>query len=191
MESLLSIKLHGVKLINFLDNINVDIFDKNIFKMDLPKNVSTILKTLKNNGYEAYVVGGCVRDAILGERPSDYDITTSATPKEIKSLFKKTIDTGIKHGTVSVVFYEDNIPLIYEVTTFRIDGEYEDSRHPKEVTFTTSLIEDLSRRDFTINAFAYDEYRGLIDEFMGISDLRKKNYSLHWKSCRQIYGRCT
>ena len=142
--------------------------------MDLPKNVSTILKTLKSNGYEAYVVGGCVRDAILGVRPSDYDITTSATPTEIKSLFKKTIDTGIKHGTVSVVFYDDNIPTVYEVTTFRIDGEYEDSRHPKEVTFTTSLIEDLSRRDFTINAFAYDESRGLIDEFMGISDLRKK-----------------
>ena len=142
--------------------------------MDLPKNVSTILKTLKSNGYEAYVVGGCVRDAILGVRPSDYDITTSATPMEIKSLFKKTIDTGIKHGTVSVVFYDDNIPTVYEVTTFRIDGEYEDSRHPKEVTFTTSLIEDLSRRDFTINAFAYDESRGLIDEFMGISDLRKK-----------------
>ena len=174
MESLRNIKWRGVKLINFLDNTNVDIFDKNIFKMDLPKNVSTILKTLKSNGYEAYVVGGCVRDAILGVRPSDYDITTSATPTEIKSLFKKTIDTGIKHGTVSVVFYDDNIPTVYEVTTFRIDGEYEDSRHPKEVTFTTSLIEDLSRRDFTINAFAYDESRGLIDEFMGISDLRKK-----------------
>ena len=174
MERQQNTKWHGVKLINFLENTNVDIFDKDVFKMDLPKNVSTILKTLKSNGYEAYVVGGCVRDAILGVRPSDYDITTSATPMEIKSLFKKTIDTGIKHGTVSVVFYEDNIPTVYEVTTFRIDGEYEDSRHPKEVTFTTSLIEDLSRRDFTINAFAYDETRGLIDEFMGISDLRKK-----------------
>ena len=174
MESQQNIKWHGVKLINFLENTNVDIFDKDVFKMDLPKNVSTILKTLKSNGYEAYVVGGCVRDAILGVRPSDYDITTSATPAEIKSLFKKTIDTGIKHGTVSVVFYDDNIPSIYEVTTFRIDGEYEDSRHPKEVTFTTSLLEDLSRRDFTINAFAYDESRGLIDEFMGLTDLRKK-----------------
>ena len=111
---------------------------------------------------------------LLHKKVSDYDITTSATPTEIKSLFKKTIDTGIKHGTVSVVFYDGNIPTVYEVTTFRIDGEYEDSRHPKEVTFTTSLIEDLSRRDFTINAFAYDETRGLIDEFMGISDLRKK-----------------
>ena len=157
-----------------MDYKNVDIFDKNVFKMHLPKNVSTILKTLKSNGYEAYVVGGCVRDAILGVRPSDYDITTSATPAEIKKLFNKTVDTGIKHGTVSVVFYDDNIPSIYEVTTFRIDGEYEDSRHPKEVTFTTSLLEDLSRRDFTINAFAYDESRGLIDEFMGLTDLRKK-----------------
>ena len=157
-----------------MDYKNVDIFDKNVFKMHLPKNVSTILKTLKSNGYEAYVVGGCVRDAILGVRPSDYDITTSATPSEIKKLFNKTVDTGIKHGTVSVVFYDDNIPSIYEVTTFRIDGEYEDSRHPKEVTFTTSLLEDLSRRDFTINAFAYDESRGLIDEFMGLTDLRKK-----------------
>ena len=174
MESLQNIKWLGDVLINNYDFTNVDVFDKNVFKMDLPKNVSTILKTLKSNGYEAYVVGGCVRDAILGVRPSDYDITTSATPMEVKKLFKKTVDTGIEHGTVSVVFYDDNIPSIYEVTTFRIDGEYEDSRHPKSVSFTTSLVEDLSRRDFTINAFAYDENKGLIDEFMGLYDLRKK-----------------
>ena len=174
MESLQNIKWLGDVLINNYDFTNVDVFDKNVFKMDLPKNVSTILKTLKSNSYEAYVVGGCVRDSILGVRPSDYDITTSATPMEVKKLFKKTVDTGIEHGTVSVVFYDDNIPSIYEVTTFRIDGEYEDSRHPKSVSFTTSLVEDLSRRDFTINAFAYDENKGLIDEFMGLYDLRKK-----------------
>ena len=156
------------------NHFNIDNFDANTFKMKLPKNVSSILNTLKSNGYEAYVVGGCVRDAVLNMTPSDYDITTSATPDEIKRLFKKTIDTGIKHGTVSIVFYDDNIPSVYEVTTFRIDGEYEDSRHPKNVIYTKNLIEDLSRRDFTINAFAYDEKKGLIDEFMGISDLKKK-----------------
>lgn len=156
------------------NHFNIDNFDANTFKMKLPKNVSSILNTLKSNGYEAYVVGGCVRDAVLNMTPSDYDITTSATPDEIKRLFKKTIDTGIKHGTVSIVFYDDNVPSVYEVTTFRIDGEYEDSRHPKNVIYTKNLIEDLSRRDFTINAFAYDEKKGLIDEFMGISDLKKK-----------------
>ena len=156
------------------NHFNIDNFDANTFKMKLPKNVSSILNTLKSNGYEAYVVGGCVRDAVLNMTPSDYDITTSATPDEIKRLFKKTIDTGIKHGTVSIVFYDDNVPSVYEVTTFRIDGEYEDSRHPKNVIYTKNLIEDLSRRDFTINAFAYDEKKGLIDEFMGILDLKKK-----------------
>lgn len=156
------------------NHFNIDNFDANTFKMKLPKHVSSILNTLKSNGYEAYVVGGCVRDAVLNMTPSDYDITTSATPDEIKRLFKKTIDTGIKHGTVSIVFYDDNVPSVYEVTTFRIDGEYEDSRHPKNVIYTKNLIEDLSRRDFTINAFAYDEKKGLIDEFMGISDLKKK-----------------
>lgn len=142
-------------------------------KIDIPKYPKLILDTLHKNGYEAYIVGGCVRDALLGVIPSDYDITTNATPFEIKKCFKRTIDTGIKHGTVTVVFYEDNKPFTYEVTTYRIDGEYEDSRHPKEVSFVTNLKLDLLRRDFTVNAMAYNEEEGLVDEFGGLLDLDK------------------
>lgn len=146
----------------------------NEIKIDIPKYPRIIIDTLEKNGYEAYIVGGCVRDAILGKSPSDYDITTNAAPQTVKKLFKRTIDTGIKHGTVTVLFYEDNKPYTYEVTTFRIDGEYDDARHPKNVVFVDDLREDLLRRDFTINAMAYNNKKGLVDEFGGIVDLDKK-----------------
>ncbi len=136
-------------------------------KIDLPDNVKQILAALKDAGYEGYVVGGCVRDSLLNRQPDDWDITTNAKPLQIKELFKRTVDTGIQHGTVTVLCGNDT----YEVTTYRIDGEYEDNRHPKKVEFTADLIEDLKRRDFTINAMAYNDTEGLIDEFDGIGDL--------------------
>lgn len=139
-------------------------------KIDLTDDVSYILDTLNKNNYEAYIVGGCVRDRILGRQLKDWDITTSALPEELVKLFKKTIPTGIKHGTVTVVLNKDN----YEITTFRIDGEYSDNRHPDKVIFTPSLKEDLSRRDFTINAMAYNNEKDLIDMFDGKSDLSEK-----------------
>lgn len=136
-------------------------------KIRLPKEVITIIENLQLHGHEAYVVGGCVRDSILGREPKDWDITTSATPDEVKSLFQRTIDTGIEHGTVTVMVEREG----FEVTTYRIDGEYEDSRHPKEVKFTRSLKEDLKRRDFTINAMAYNDTERLVDIFGGMKDL--------------------
>lgn len=139
-------------------------------KMQLPDSVSYIIGKLEEQGYEAFAVGGCVRDAMLGREPEDWDITTSARPEEIKSVFRKTIDTGIQHGTVTVMI--DHVG--YEVTTYRIDGEYEDGRHPKEVSFTTNLRMDLERRDFTINAMAYNDTVGLVDEFDGVGDLQRK-----------------
>lgn len=138
--------------------------------INVPNNVKRIISTLEAAGYEAYAVGGCVRDSILGREPDDWDITTSAKPLEVKKLFKKTFDTGIQHGTITVLM--DRVG--YEVTTYRIDGEYEDSRHPKEVIFTPNLIEDLKRRDFTINAMAYNERSGLVDCFHGIDDIDQK-----------------
>lgn len=139
-------------------------------KIQLPAKVSTILQTLAAQGHEAFAVGGCVRDSILGKEPGDWDITTSATPFQVKQIFERTIDTGIQHGTVTVRLNKEN----FEVTTYRIDGEYEDSRHPKEVKFTKKLEEDLKRRDFTVNAMAYNEEAGLIDLFGGLDDLRNK-----------------
>ncbi len=139
-------------------------------KIKVPEKVNYIIKTLQKHGYEAYAVGGCVRDSILGRIPDDWDITTSATPLETKALFARTFDTGIEHGTITVLLDKD----AFEVTTYRVDGEYEDSRHPKEVTFTRSLKEDLLRRDFTINAMAYNEKEGLIDIFGGMEDLKNK-----------------
>ncbi len=139
-------------------------------KMQLPDSVSYIIKKLEEQGFEAFAVGGCVRDAMLGREPEDWDITTSAHPEEIKRVFPKTIDTGIQHGTVTVMI--DHVG--YEVTTYRIDGEYEDGRHPKEVSFTTNLKMDLERRDFTINAMAYNDSIGLVDEFDGVGDLQRK-----------------
>ena len=139
-------------------------------KIQLPEKVSEIINTLQENGYEAYAVGGCVRDSILGRIPDDWDITTSATPLETKALFKRTFDTGIEHGTITVLLDKD----AFEVTTYRVDGKYEDSRHPKEVTFTRCLSEDLLRRDFTINAMAYNDTEGLVDIFGGMDDLSNK-----------------
>ena len=136
----------------------------------LPEKVHQIITTLQEHGYEAYAVGGCVRDSILGRVPGDWDITTSATPLETKALFEKTFDTGIEHGTITVLLGKEG----FEVTTYRIDGEYEDSRHPKEVKFTRCLSEDLLRRDFTINAMAYNEQEGLVDFFGGMEDLKKR-----------------
>ncbi len=140
------------------------------FKINLPQNVSEIIHTLNKAGYEAYAVGGCIRDSILGRNPNDWDITTSAKPDIIKELFRRTVDTGIEHGTVTVMIGNDS----YEVTTYRTDGEYLDSRHPSSVEFVTNLKEDLRRRDFTINAMAYNDEEGLKDPFNGYGDLKLK-----------------
>ena len=141
-----------------------------MIKINMPEDVKVILNRLMEHGYEGYAVGGCVRDAILGKEPKDWDITTNASPQEVKGIFQKTIDTGIQHGTVTVMLNK----VGYEVTTYRIDGEYEDMRHPKQVTFTSNLVEDLKRRDFTINAMAYNDEVGLVDEFDGIKDLENR-----------------
>ena len=138
-------------------------------KIEMPKAVGEIIEVLEAAGFEAFAVGGCVRDAVLGREPADWDITTSAMPEQVKALFSRTIDTGIQHGTVTVM--KDHVG--YEVTTYRIDGEYEDARHPKEVSFTSNLVEDLKRRDFTINAMAYNDRAGIVDEFDGIGDLER------------------
>lgn len=139
------------------------------YRIEAPESVRFIIKRLKDNNYDAYAVGGCVRDSILGRVPKDWDITTDATPMQVKAIFRKTIDTGIQHGTVTVMIDHTG----YEVTTYRIDGEYEDSRHPKEVIFTQNLRKDLERRDFTINAMAYNDYSGVVDEFDGIGDIKR------------------
>lgn len=136
-------------------------------KIQLPEHVKQIIHRLQQEGYDAYAVGGCVRDTLLGRCPQDWDITTSARPQVVKSLFSHTIDTGIAHGTVTVMLDHTG----YEVTTYRIDGEYADGRHPDSVTFTPSLTEDLKRRDFTVNAMAYNGNTGLVDEFGGMEDL--------------------
>lgn len=135
----------------------------------LPKEVASIIASLESEGFEAFAVGGCVRDALLGREPKDWDITTSALPEDIKRIFPVTIDTGIEHGTVTVRKHHQS----FEVTTYRTDGKYNDGRHPEQVVFVKSLKEDLRRRDFTINALAYNETSGVVDEFGGIEDLRK------------------
>ena len=141
-------------------------------KIFLPENVNQIIDILNNKGYEAFIVGGCVRDSLLGLTPYDWDICTSAKPEEIKCCFEdfNTFDTGIKHGTISIVIDKE----VFEVTTFRIDGEYTDNRHPESVTFTDNITKDLARRDFTINAMAYNESQGLVDPFDGKTDLKNK-----------------
>lgn len=136
----------------------------------LPDKVGYIITTLEEAGYEAYAVGGCIRDSILGRKPDDWDITTSARPEQVKALFRRTIDTGIQHGTVTIMLEQEG----FEVTTYRIDGEYEDSRHPKEVLFTGKLEEDLQRRDFTMNALAYNDRSGLVDCFGGACDMKQR-----------------
>ncbi len=138
----------------------------------LPENVKTIIECLNKNSFEAYIVGGCVRDSILGLTPHDWDICTNAKPEQIKRCFKefRTFDSGIKHGTISVVMDKE----IFEVTTYRIDGEYTDNRHPESVTFTDDITRDLTRRDFTVNAMAYNESNGVIDSFGGMEDLTNR-----------------
>ena len=139
-------------------------------KIEIPSKVVMILHTLEDAGFEAYAVGGCVRDSLLGRIPDDWDITTSATPEQVKALFRRTVDTGLTHGTVTVMMEKEG----FEVTTYRVDGEYEDGRHPKEVIFTASLKEDLKRRDFTINAMAYHPSTGIVGLFGGLEDLKNR-----------------
>ena len=133
----------------------------------MPHDVEWIIDKIRQNGFEAFAVGGCVRDTLLGREPGDWDITTSAKPEEVKGIFGKTVDTGLQHGTVTVIKNRNG----YEVTTYRIDGEYHDGRHPESVEFTSNLKEDLKRRDFTINAMAYSHETGIVDEFGGMEDL--------------------
>lgn len=142
-----------------------------MIKINAPKGARYIIKQLNKYGYEAYIVGGCVRDSLLGKEPNDWDITTSAKPDEVKSVFRRTIDTGIEHGTVTVLLDKDYEPNSFEVTTYRVDGEYRDHRRPVGVEFTASLEEDLKRRDFTINAMAYNDETGVVDIFGGMQDL--------------------
>lgn len=138
--------------------------------IELPGNVRFILHMLREAGHEAYVVGGCVRDSIMGRKPHDWDICTSAKPEQVIEIFNhyKVIPTGLKHGTVTIMKNDK----LYEITTYRVDGEYDDARHPKDVTFTTSLEEDLSRRDFTMNALAYNNNNDLVDLFGGVNDIK-------------------
>ena len=136
----------------------------------IPKDVLWILRKLNEAGYEAYVVGGCVRDSLLGREPHDWDITTDAEPLQVKALFKRTVDTGLQHGTVTVL----NHGVGYEVTTYRLDGDYSDHRRPESVTFSRQLSDDLMRRDFTINAMAYHPEKGLVDLYGGEKDLAEK-----------------
>ncbi len=142
--------------------------ENRIFTDYIPKEVQSIINDIEGYGHEAYIVGGCVRDMLLGKEPKDWDITTNATPDRIKAFFKRTVDTGIKHGTVTVIMGKNT----YEVTTYRLDGKYSDGRHPDKVEFSSLLEEDLKRRDFTINAMAFSHKRGLVDLFNGVSDLK-------------------
>ncbi len=137
---------------------------------EIPQKILNILKKIRKNGYEAYIVGGCVRDLLMEIPPHDYDITTSATPEEIQAIFEKSIPTGIKHGTITVI--EDGEPI--EITTFRAESEYTDHRHPNSVEFVRDVKSDLSRRDFTINAMCYNEQKGIIDLFGGTEDIKLK-----------------
>ncbi|WP_250278061.1 CCA tRNA nucleotidyltransferase [[Clostridium] colinum] len=138
--------------------------------MQIPKQVIYIMEQLEKNGFESFIVGGCVRDYVLGFSPKDFDITTDAMPLDIKNIFEHTIDTGIEHGTVTIVLDRQN----FEVTTYRIDGEYKDNRRPENVVFTKKIDEDLSRRDFTMNAIAYNVKKGFVDPFGGREDIKNK-----------------
>ncbi len=137
-------------------------------KLLIDSKAEKIIFTLNSKGYEAYIVGGCVRDMILGRTPGDWDITTSAKPEETKSCFTHTYDTGIKHGTITIIMEKDK----YEITTYRVEGEYTDCRHPDEVEFTSDIHEDLLRRDFTMNAIAYHPLEGFLDPFGGLEDIK-------------------
>lgn len=136
----------------------------------IPKDVKYIIDTFYNNGYEAFMVGGCIRDSLLKKVPMDYDIATSAPPEITQKLFKKSIPTGIEHGTITVLINKNS----YEVTTYRVEGKYSNNRKPDSVTFISNIKDDLARRDFTINAFAYNDRKGLLDYFSGNTDLNNK-----------------
>lgn len=138
----------------------------------VPEKVNYIINKLEANAFEAFAVGGCIRDSLLDKKPQDWDITTNAKPDEVMNIFHKTIPTGLQHGTITVVLDEES----FEVTTYRTEEEYIDNRHPSKVNFVSLLEEDLSRRDFTINAMAYSENRGLKDPFKGLEDL--KNHTI-------------
>lgn len=140
-------------------------------QFNIPENIARIINMLENAGYEAYIVGGCVRDSLMGIPPHDFDITTSALPEETERVFSemRLIETGLKHGTVTVL--SDGDPV--EITTYRVDGEYLDSRRPESVTFTRNIRDDISRRDFTMNGIAYSPKRGLFDEFGGSEDIKR------------------
>lgn len=137
-------------------------------RIQLPYEVEWVIGKIRDAGYEAFAVGGCVRDTLLGRTPEDWDVTTSARPEAVKAIFERTVNTGLQHGTVTVLKNRKG----YEVTTYRIDGEYHDGRHPDSVEFTPNLLEDLKRRDFTINAMAYSHETGIVDEFGGMEDLK-------------------
>ena len=138
--------------------------------LKIPEKIEYVINTLLKNWYEAYIVGGCVRDMLLGKTPFDFDVTTSATPEEVMNLFEKTVPTGIKHGTVTVIIEKEPI----EVTTFRSESEYNDNRHPESVSFIKNIEGDLSRRDFTVNALAFNNSKGIIDCYGGIKDLENR-----------------
>ena len=144
-------------------------------KIEMPSEVKFIISELESHEYEAFAVGGCIRDSLLGRTPNDWDITTSAKPEEVKEIFRRTVDTGIKHGTVTVLIGKKS----FEITTYRVDGAYTDGRHPESVRYSKYLKEDLRRRDFTINAFAYNDEVGLRDEFYGFRDME-------WKIIRAV-----
>ena len=140
---------------------------------NLKKDAIEVVKRIKKNNFEAYFVGGYVRDFLMNKEPKDIDITTNALPSEVQNMFKSHVDTGLKHGTVSVRPNKDS--ELFEVTTYRVDGKYDDGRHPNEVVFTPSLIEDLARRDFTMNAIALDPIEDtIIDPFNGYTDIQDK-----------------
>ena len=143
---------------------------KDKFALEIDSGANFIIEKLEKNGFEGFIVGGCVRDSIMGRKPNDWDITTNALPKDLIEIFERTIPTGIEHGTVTVMIGEE----AYEVTTYRVDGEYVDMRHPEKVNFSKNIGDDLSRRDFTINAMAYNEKRGIVDAFNGIEDIENK-----------------
>lgn len=144
--------------------------NKEKIRLEIPKNVRTLLNTLKSRGYEAFAVGGCVRDSLLSVQPHDWDICTNAEPEKTKECFSgyRMFEAGIKHGTISVVLDGE----VYEITTYRIDGEYSDNRRPDSVSFTGDIRQDLARRDFTVNAMAYNDESGIVDPFGGVQDLK-------------------
>lgn len=150
---------------------NQKIIIQNI-RIPIPKQAEKAINIIESNGFEAYAVGGCVRDSIMGKKPADWDICTNCKPQNLKNIFceYKTVETGIKHGTVTVVI--DGTPI--EITTFRHDLNYSDHRHPVEIEYVSSINDDLSRRDFTINAMAYNKKIGLIDNFGGLDDIKNK-----------------